>query len=321
MNLLSFLKNSEWDEPFFKVLASNDTGEAPGNQGGMVVPKTLRQFFPRLAGGTDAEHPTVDAHINATLYEHNNFKSDSEVRYQIQTWGGTRPPESRLTGSLGPIRNIAVENDLLIIQRHKESLNSYRFILIHRNTSEYNYLMENIITDRRWGILFEQPMTEVELGEAENELTEREAEPLVLFDDEPDYITTTSKRVARSYVFTSQVKEIYNYTCCICNTSLKTPSNLFELDSAHIVPRAKNGADDARNGIALCKRHHWAFDKGLIIVNEEREIIIPESILAIPQNDILTELNGRVISEANIENLRASREAFAWHREYWLNAI
>lgn len=319
MKLLDILLDPDWDEPFFKVLARNDTGEAPGHQGGMVIPKKLRKYFPRLTGTTDAQHPTIEEHINAYLYEHNNLRGKADVRYQIQTWGGTRTPESRITDNLGPIRRMARGDDLIVIQRLKDSLNRYRFILIHCNTREYNYLRNNFVHGRRWGVLFEEPMTDQDLDEAENELSTREASPLLLFDEEPDYTVTKSRRVARSYAFTNQVKEIYNYTCCFCNTSLKTTNDLLELDAAHIVPRSKNGVDDARNGIALCKRHHWAFDKGLILISENREIIIPEPILSIPENEVLTELNGREITEANEMHLRAANQAFTWHREFWTN--
>jgi putative restriction endonuclease len=37
-----------FDRPMFKRLAPNDTGAAPGHQGGIVIPKDLGPYFPDL---------------------------------------------------------------------------------------------------------------------------------------------------------------------------------------------------------------------------------------------------------------------------------
>jgi hypothetical protein len=34
-------KSPEWGSPIFKVLANNDTGSAPGHQGGVVIPEVI----------------------------------------------------------------------------------------------------------------------------------------------------------------------------------------------------------------------------------------------------------------------------------------
>ncbi len=314
MNLIAFLNSPDWDSPFFKKLAHNDTGAAQGHQGGMVIPQELRAFFPRLAGQTSAENPTVDTEVEAYLYNHENELGKVIIRYQIQTWGGTRPPETRLTGSLGPIRNISEGEDIVIFQRHKDSLHLYRLILIRQNTSEYVFL-EEIIENRRWGFLFEQPMIEEDLDTAEEEQNSREASDFTLFETEENFRISRSRIIARSYAFRKKVIEIYNNTCCVCETHLETPSGMLELDAAHIVPRSKSGVDEARNGLALCKRHHWAFDRGLFGINEARSIIIPRSVLVIESNNSLAALNNTYIREAIADELRAEDVALTWHRE------
>lgn len=313
MKLLAFLNNPDWDAPFFKILARNDTGEAPGHQGGMVIPKELRKFFPRLAGRATPENPTIDTKIEAFLYNHDNFVSQVKTRYQNQTWGGERSPETRLTSSLGPIRNLAVGEDIMVFQRHRSTLTLYRLILFKKGTDDYRYL-DRIIGLRHYGILFDSPMIEEDLDGAEEEQIEREKNPFTLFDNTPDFTISHSKVIARSYAFRMKVIEIYSLTCSVCGVCLLSPVGTLELDAAHIVPLSKSGTDDARNGIALCKRHHWAFDKGLFGISDERKIIIPESVVTIPSNDSLVELRGSSISESKVENLKASGQAFDWHR-------
>jgi len=313
MNILEFLKDPNWDSPFFKKLARNDTGQSTGHQGGLVIPQDLRKFFPQLTGIINADNPTIDTRINAQLYLAYEQIDSVNTRYQYQTWRGARTPESRLTDSLGPLRNEASGDDYLIFQRFKDSLNIFRLILIRQGTREYNYL-SRILGQRRWGVIEETPMSENDLNNALQEQTVREHNPFSLFDANPGFTQSHSKSVARSYSFRIKVFELYQSKCCICGSRLETPRGLLELDAAHIVPRSKFGTDDSRNGLALCKRHHWAFDKGLFGVTQERRIIVPENILSINSNNPLREINNRYIIEANNPQLIASDEAFEWHR-------
>jgi putative restriction endonuclease len=91
MNIKEFFLNEDWDVPFFKRLAHNDTGQAVGHQGGIVLPKDLRQFFPTLdKAQTSAATPTTDRSLRVELYLATGRVAEATVRYQIQTWGGIR---------------------------------------------------------------------------------------------------------------------------------------------------------------------------------------------------------------------------------------
>jgi putative restriction endonuclease len=57
----------EFDAPVFKRLARNDTGQAAGHQGGLVIPQALDSYFPQLVGATTSTSPTVDRDVRATL--------------------------------------------------------------------------------------------------------------------------------------------------------------------------------------------------------------------------------------------------------------
>jgi putative restriction endonuclease len=45
-----------------------------------------------------------------------------------------------------------------------------------------------------------------------------------------------------------------------------------DLQGAHVVPVRERGRDVLENGLALCARHHWAFDNGLFTLSDAREI-------------------------------------------------
>ena len=315
MSLHSLINNPEWDCAIYKKLALNDTGEAPGHQGGMVIPMDLRKFFPGLPQQASADNPTVDHRIIADLYISDEFIARVNTRYQYQTWGGTRSPESRLTESLGPIRNIARGDDYLLIQRNLTDLEYYRLILIRQNSTSYEEV-ERLAGNNRWGVLGnEQPMSETQYQQAVVEEETREHVPFELFDNEAQRNEARSIRIARSVVFRQTVRRIYNESCCICHTGLKIPDGFSEVEAAHIVPRRKLGSDDARNGISLCRRHHWAFDHGLLGISDDRTIIVPERVIELPENNELLRYRDQPIIEPNNRNLRPDESAFRWHRD------
>jgi putative restriction endonuclease len=312
---LEFLSDEEWDFPFFKKLSANDTGSSPGHQAGMVIPKGLRIFFPSLTGHPTAANPTVDRTIRALLNVEGREIDLVTTRYQVQTWGGTRRPESRLTGNLASLRGQAGADDFLIIQRNVRELDLYRLSLIKTTNPSYEHLV-NITEGKRWGVLQGNiPVTQTGIDASKDEELQRERTAFNLFDSAIRRNETRSTRLARSIVFRETVQRIYNYSCSVCGVSLKSPRGHVEIDAAHVVPRNRDGSDDARNGIALCKRHHWAFDLGLFSIDEERKIIVPEIVAKIPENKVLSELCGICICEPSDENLVVAEEALRWHRD------
>ena len=315
MPLNCLIPSPDWDNAIFKVLANNDTGNAKGHQGGIVIPKELRPFFPGLSGSVSHASPTIDRRVTAELFNQNNYLKTVDTRYQFQTWGGTRSPESRLTDHLTALRNLASGEDFLILQRRNDSLTHFRLTLVPKASSDYATVAA-LIGSRRWGVLQgPAPVTETDLEEAKAEESAIEAASFSLFDLGAATAVTTVKQVARSLAFRVSVIKLYDETCSFCGQALKSPSGLLELDAAHVVPRSLYGSDDARNGFALCKRHHWAFDNGLAGVSDVRTIKVALSASALPANHLLKLLDGTSIREATSPKLGVDPAAFEWHRK------
>ena len=68
---------------------------------------------------------------------------------------------------------------------------------------------------------------------------------------------------ARSAGFRRAIMEIYEYTCAVCELNIRAASGESVTDAAHIIPFSVSYNDDIRNGMSLCKSHHWAFDTGI----------------------------------------------------------
>jgi putative restriction endonuclease len=97
------------------------------------------------------------------------------------------------------------------------------------------------------------------------------------------YILRETKQRLHQPVFRSTVLRAYRQRCAVC--SLNHPELL---DAAHIIAdRKEAGIASVRNGLALCKIHHAAFDKRILG-------IAPNLIVEIRQ-DILDEVDGPML--------------------------
>ena len=312
-----FFSNPEWDTPFFKRLAHNDTGQAAGNQAGMVFPKELRKFLPDLnEAATSPLSPTTDKRLHAEMYIGALHVSNNTVRYQLQTWGGKRSGESRITDGFQPLRNQAIEGDFVVFQRRADTLNRFRLFLIKKNTNEYTEIQQTV-GDRKWGPLFadRSPTTQDELTAAEKELTNLALQKFQLINPNIKRTETRQVKIARSAIFRERVKYEYERKCSVSGIAISTPTALPEIESAHVVALSAGGSDDIRNGFALCHTLHWAFDKGLFGVLSNRKIYIPKKVKLTPGNEFLLQFDQRLIAEAKTPEFGVHPDAFQWHME------
>jgi len=315
MNMREFLANPEWDAPFFKVLAHNDTGQAAGHQGGMVLPKDLRHFLPSLdEAATSSSTPTTDRFLRVEMFVGTKHLTESVVRYQFQTWGGTRSAESRLTDGFLPLRITAAEGDLILFQRRADAVDCFRFILVKHGTPEYPEVSQ-WVNGRRWGPLYmdDTPVTQHQFTQARTEITKLAEKPFTLVKSEIARVETRQTKVARGAAFREKVRWEYIQRCAISGIDIATPTKLFEVESAHVVPLSEGGSDDIRNGMALTQTLHWAFDRGLIGVLPDRTVYLPRLVKHMAENAFLKQFEKKQITEAKTGSLKVHPEAFRWH--------
>lgn len=316
MSIRELLNNAKWDRPFFKRLAHNDTIQAAGHQGGMVFPKALRRYLPHLdESAVSPLAPTVDRYLRAEMFLGTLQIADRDVRYQLQTWKGKRSAESRITEGLRPLREHAVENDLILFQRRADALDQFRLILVKQGSPEFTEIYQEV-QDRRWGALSpcEVPVSQQDLLQAEASLVQLAEKPFqVIRSGEIPRVDTRQRRIARRTVFREHVRREYGRKCAVSGIAMTTPANLCEVESAHVVPVGKGGTDDFRNGLSLTKTLHWAFDRGLFGVNPERKIYIPLRVKGMPENSYLLQFENQSIVEARNTAFHVHPEAFSWH--------
>lgn len=127
-------------------------------------------------------------------------------------------------------------------------------------------------------------------------------------------IPTLISRIERDRVFRRVVLRAYNERCAITGLKLINGGGRAEAEAAHIRPVEANGPDSVQNGIALSGTVHWMFDRGLISLSDDLDIMISRQA---NDTDSITGLINRS-GRANLPLRAIDRphpHFLAWHRD------
>lgn len=128
-------------------------------------------------------------------------------------------------------------------------------------------------------------------------------------------ITYTTTAPKRDKAFRDIVVREYDFSCAVCETKFRL-NNLIEVTAAHIIPKHRNGTDDPRNGLALCRTHHWAFDSGIFTLTDNYEIMLSPLVeKADSHNFALLEMERKLVLLPSNETVLPHTEAVKWHRK------
>ena len=99
---------------------------------------------------------------------------------------------------------------------------------------------------------------------------------LVMLTDRPIEQVVGNQRVRDASFRFNVVERVYDGRCALTGIRMTNGKGRAEADAAHIRPVAKDGPDTVRNGIALMKSLHWAFDRGLVSLSDDGAILTVE---------------------------------------------
>jgi putative restriction endonuclease len=302
-----------FDTPVFKILAANDTGQAPGHQGGFVIPGEIEEFFPDIAGELSPTNPTAETQVFADLIVGGKLIGSVQSRYQYQSWGGTRF-ERRLTSGLGPLRNVAFPGDIVLFSRDLSQLNHLVLTLVEAGTPEHTSILA-AANGQRWGFLPGQPepVRNTDIQSAVGNIRQLEEGEFKLTADSRSIVEGTVRRKVRKAAFRKVLFREYGEVCIASGECISGGSAGSNLDAAHIMPVELGGTDDPRNGLILSKDLHWAFDKGLFGIGDNYEIIVPAKWLENGRNPPLSRIYNRRLAFGS-SKIRPHADALAWHR-------
>lgn len=135
------------------------------------------------------------------------------------------------------------------------------------------------------------------------------------FEQPRERVDTLSSRIVRDRIFRRVVLRAYDERCAISGLKLINGGGRAEVAAAHIRPVEAGGPDIVSNGLALSGTAHWMFDRGLISLSDDLDILIsrqtndPDGVRAFINKD------GRAIAPRRLIE-RPHPHFLRWHREH-----
>jgi putative restriction endonuclease len=134
------------------------------------------------------------------------------------------------------------------------------------------------------------------------------------FEQNRDRVTAMTSRLVRDRVFRQVVLKAYDSRCAVTGLKLINGGGRAEAEAAHIQPVEAMGPDIVNNGLALSGTAHWMFDRGLISISDDLEILISRHVNDVQDvRDIINE-TGRLLPTAR-SNDRPHPHFLGWHRK------
>lgn len=133
-------------------------------------------------------------------------------------------------------------------------------------------------------------------------------------DETRERLNYLTSRIVRDRAFRRIILDAYDRRCAVTGLKLINGGGRAEVDAAHIKPVEANGPDIVSNGIALSGTAHWMFDRGLISLSDDLEILISRQVNDIESIQGLLNKNRRAMSPQRASQ-RPHPHFLSWHRD------
>lgn len=135
-----------------------------------------------------------------------------------------------------------------------------------------------------------------------------------LYEAERERVAAYTNRIVRDRVFRRIVLDAYDCRCAITGLKLINGGGRAEVQAAHIKPVEANGPDIITNGIALSGTAHWMFDRGLISLSDDLEVLVSRQVNDVESVWGLVNKTRRAAVPSNPAH-RPHPSYLGWHRE------
>lgn len=130
-----------------------------------------------------------------------------------------------------------------------------------------------------------------------------------------DRVSYFTSRIVRDRVFRRIVLRAYDERCAITGLKLINGGGRAEVEAAHIRPVEANGPDVVSNGIALSGTAHWMFDRGLISLADDLEILVSREVNDPDGVRAIINKSGHALPPRHL-SARPHPHFLQWHREH-----
>jgi putative restriction endonuclease len=135
-----------------------------------------------------------------------------------------------------------------------------------------------------------------------------------IYEQERERISLLTSRPVRDRVFRRIVLRAYDQRCAVTGLKLINGGGRAEVEAAHIRPVERNGPDSLRNGIALSGTAHWMFDRGLISLGDDLEILVSRQVNDQEGVRAMINRSGHALTPQRVSQ-RPHPHVLSWHRE------
>ncbi|SHG96086.1 HNH endonuclease [Bradyrhizobium erythrophlei] len=142
----------------------------------------------------------------------------------------------------------------------------------------------------------------------------QESQSVFQHEQERNRVAYLTSRIIRDRVFRRNVLQAYDSRCAITSLKLINGGGRAEVEAAHIRPVEANGPDIVSNGIALSGTAHWMFDRGLISIADDREILLSRHVNDTAGVRAMINKTGHILPPARAVD-QPHPHFLRWHRE------
>jgi putative restriction endonuclease len=135
------------------------------------------------------------------------------------------------------------------------------------------------------------------------------------FEQERERVNSLTSRLVRDRIFRKIVLRAYDERCAVTGLKLINGSGRAEAAAAHIRPVEASGPDIVSNGVALSGTAHWMFDRGLIGLADDLEILVSRQVNDPDSVRALINKSGRAIEPRRASD-RPHPHFLQWHRDH-----
>ncbi|MBB4002422.1 HNH endonuclease [Aurantimonas endophytica] len=133
-------------------------------------------------------------------------------------------------------------------------------------------------------------------------------------EEERARIEYIGSRIVRDRVFRRLVLRAYDSRCAITGLKLINGGGRAEVEAAHIRPVELDGPDVVNNGVALSGTAHWMFDRGLIGIADDLEILVSRQVNDPFSVRSMINKSGYLLPPHRLAD-RPHPRFLSWHRE------
>lgn len=140
------------------------------------------------------------------------------------------------------------------------------------------------------------------------------AEEQMPYEFEQDRVQMLTKRTIRDRIFRTRVLKAYDRRCAFTGFQFINGGGRAEVEAAHIKSVQDKGPDVVQNGLALSGTVHWMFDRGLLTISDDAEILLSNHINDVDGVRKILRADGRAQFPDEPAN-RPDPAFLQWHRE------